>query len=392
MDEILYKAIRKVEDSNAAWCQYITGNDAGVTGSHQVGYYLPKAVTSVIFDTPVVRGENKERVVNIKWQDDFITESRFKYYGVGTRNEFRVTRFGRGFPFLQDTNVGSLLVFAKCDYDNFEAFVLSSDDQIDTFLSYFALPPHKVGKLIEKGFISKEDALALRFWQIAEQLQDFPTTIAMSQYARECYNSVNHISKNGHELMPDDLLLGWLGAEYRLFQEVEAKLYQPILSQHFSSVDEFLKKGLEISNRRKARAGKSLEIHLGELFTHNNLLFESQGITENKKRPDFLFPDSESYQNFAFPTDQLVILGAKTSCKDRWRQILSEADRVESKHLFTLQQGISRDQLHEMYSNKLTLVVPNQHINSFPKEFRSQLLSLSSFIAYVREKQSNRSH
>ena len=35
------------------------------------------------------------------------------YYGQGTRNEYRITRFGRGFPFFQDDNVGDLLIIAK---------------------------------------------------------------------------------------------------------------------------------------------------------------------------------------------------------------------------------------------------------------------------------------
>lgn len=49
-----------------------------------------------------------------------------------------------------------------------------------------------------------------------------------------------------------------------------------------------------------------------------------------------------------FPANKLVFLGAKTTCKDRWRQVLNEADRIETKYLFTLQQGISKNQLREM--------------------------------------------
>ena len=48
---------------------------------------------------------NKEKMVSIKWQDDFTTDSRFIYYGQGTRNEYRITRFGKGFPFFEEDNV-----------------------------------------------------------------------------------------------------------------------------------------------------------------------------------------------------------------------------------------------------------------------------------------------
>lgn len=74
-------------------------------------------------------------------------------------------------------------------------------------------------------------------------------------------------------------------------------------------------------NRRKSRAGKSLEHHLATLFAAAQLRFEAQPLTEVGKRPDFLFPNGEAYHDWSFPTEKLVFLGAKTTCKDRWRQV-----------------------------------------------------------------------
>ena len=42
------------------------------------------------------------------------------------------------------------------------------------------------------------------------------------------------------------------------------------------------------------------------------------------------------------------MLAAKTTCKDRWRQIINEADRIKLKHLITLQEGVSEAQFREM--------------------------------------------
>ena len=109
----------------------------------------------------------------------------------------------------------------------------------------------------------------------------------------------------------------------------------------FPSIDAFVSMANEVLNRRKSRAGKSLEHHLADIFTQNSLLFEEQVITEEKKKPDFVFPSGECYHNMAFPGDLLTVLGAKTTCKDRWRQVLNEADRVDDNCLFTLQQGVS---------------------------------------------------
>jgi len=48
-----------------------------------------------------------------------------------------------------------------------------------------------------------------------------------------------------------------------------------------------------------------------------------------------------------------------TTCKDRWRQVINEADRIPEKHLFTLQPTISKNQLREMTDEKVHLVVPS---------------------------------
>ena len=105
----------------------------------------------MLFDKPGVKGENKEKTVSILWQDDFSTESRMKYYGQGTRNEYRITRFGKDFPFLQDDCVGDLIIIAKMDEENYKGYVLSSDDDIEGFFSFFNLSPGETNQLIDNG-------------------------------------------------------------------------------------------------------------------------------------------------------------------------------------------------------------------------------------------------
>lgn len=65
-----------------------------------------------------------------------------------------------------------------------------------------------------------------------------------------------------------------------------------------------------------------------------------------------------------YPVEQLISLAAKTTCKDRWRQIINEADRLRdrTKFLCTLQQGISTAQLDEMQEERVILVVPRPFI------------------------------
>ena len=130
-------------------------------------------------------------------------------------------------------------------------------------------------------------------------------------------------------------------------------------------------------------------IHLATIFTAAQLEYEEQAVTEDNKKPDFLFPNGEAYHNMLFPANKLVFLGAKTTCKDRWRQVLNEADRIETKYLFTLQQGISKNQLREMKHEHLKLVVPASYRTSFDKEFQPEIETLASFIEMVKLKQNS---
>lgn len=388
MSEILNSAVRSVRQSKAAWCRFITGNDTGTTGSHQAGFYVPKCASALLFEEPGHKGENKEKIVQIKWQDDFTTESCMKYYGQGTRNEYRITRFGRNFPFLQDDNVGDLLIIAKFTEEDYVGYVLSSDEDIDEFFATFNLPPDETNQLIDvSGIVIPDDKIAQLLLEFVNRFNSFPETKTMATGARDCFNRANNISDTALKSSPDEILLNWVDTEYRLFRLMEEKVYSEVMTKPFGSIDAFVQMANEVLNRRKSRAGKSLEHHLADIFTHNELIFEEQAITEDKKKPDFLFPNANCYHNLQFPADDLIVLGAKTTCKDRWRQVLTEADRVDVKFLFTLQQGISKNQLREMQDSQLKLVVPHKYIGSFPKEFQPDISDLQGFIRFVRRKQ-----
>lgn len=388
MSEILDSAVRSVRQSKAAWCRFITGNDTGITGSHQAGFYVPKCASTLLFDERGHKGENKEKIVQIKWQDDFTTESCMKYYGQGTRNEYRITRFGRDFPFLQDDNVGDLLIIAKFTEEDYVGYVLSSDEDIDEFFATFNLPPDETNQLIDiSGTVMPDDNIAQLLLEFVNRYNSFPETKTMATGARNCFNRANNISDTALKSSPDEILLNWVDTEYRLFRLMEEKVYAEVMTKPFCSIDTFVQMANEVLNRRKSRAGKSLEHHLADIFTHNDLIFEEQAITEDKKKPDFLFPNATCYHNLLFPANDLIVLGAKTTCKDRWRQVLTEADRVDVKYLFTLQQGISKNQLREMKDSKLKLIVPRKYIDSFPKEFQSDISNLQVFIQLVKRKQ-----
>lgn len=385
METILQKAIQSVQQSEIAFSKYITANDAGATGGHQSGYHIHKNSWRLFFDGPGVKGSNKDKYITIKWQDDFETYSRFIYYGTGTRNEYRLTRFGRWFPFLEDESIGDLLIISKKSNDYFEAFVLQSDEDIDNFLAELNISTADTNGIIPKQFQkTPEDDLYNCFLKFINSLNiDFPTTLELATTARNCYNQAYSITEKIIKANPDKEILNWLNAEFQLFKTIENARYSTRIKTPFESVEELVLIANTILNRRKSRAGKSLEHHLSQIFTTFNLDFTTQGVTEDNKKPDFVFPNIEAYLNPAFDPSKLTILASKTTCKDRWRQILNEADRVKTKHLFTLQQGISQNQLEEMYKYNVCLVVPDEYLTSFPKSFRNRILNLKKFLQHL---------
>lgn len=388
MSEILDLSIQAVKTAKTSFCRFITGNDAGTTGSHQAGYYIPKSAAKLLFGEECKRGENKEKWVTIKWQNDFETSSRFIYYGKETRNEYRITRFGNNFEFIQDRYVGCLLIITEQDDAYYQAYVLESDEDIETFFSYFNLSAEQTNQLIDIDQTqTADDKLKIAIDALIEKLNDFPQTKDMGIMAQNIYNTINNVSDSYIQTNPDLILFKWRNVESSLFYSLEDKIYKHVYSKPFTNCNDLMNFANSILNRRKSRAGKSLEHHLSTIFSANKLIFEEQAITENNKKPDFLFPNSVCYHNFEFPAEYLTVLGAKTTCKDRWRQVISEADRADVKYLCTLQPAISRAQLKEMADSNVRLVVPQSLISSYPTEYQSSIYNLSGFISMVKEKQ-----
>lgn len=387
MNDILSLAIQSVTQSKGAFCRFLSANDTHATGAHQYGFLLPIAAYPIIFNQDKVKGENKDKIVRIRWQNDLETDSRLTYYGK-VKNELRITRFGNDFPFFAEEHVGDLLIVAKQTDDDYEGYVLSTEDDIDTFMLHFNLSADRPNQIIDVSNKQCENkTLQTAIDEAIKDLNDFPQTSEMGKMAQELFNKLHRINNERVCESPDKILLNWYDTELSMFRSLEEKVYHPIYTQPFADCQSLIEFSNKILNRRKSRAGKSLEHHLSAIFTAEKLIFEEQVITENNKKPDFLFPNGICYHNFEFPAEDLTILGAKTTCKDRWRQVINEADRVDERYLFTLQQGISKNQLKEMADENVKLVVPESHVDSYPEEYRESLNTLNGFIEIVKEKQ-----
>ena len=214
----------------------------------------------------------------------------------------------------------------------------------------------------------------------------FQRTSVFSELARRTLKDVSPYEE------PDQTLMKWIEQEEKLFKRLERHFVSQRLEEGFrgdgsTDVEGFIQFSLSVHNRRKSRVGYALENHLEEIFKAHNLTYSRTQMTENKSKPDFLFPHIDNYRDLNFPESRLTMLGVKSTCKDRWRQVLAEANRIDNKHLFTLEPGISENQTDEMQANKLQLVLPKLLHDTYKPSQQNWLMDLGAFIQMAKARQ-----
>lgn len=379
----------------------LSGNDTGLTGTHQAGVYFPRSFFELTL--PQIchsRTKNPDVFIPHTWfacQNHLIENLRALYYNnkftnQGTRDEFRFTGWGgKNCPAQSEENTGSIFVFSLGKPENTMqalGWVTTSLEEENTIESW-------VGEEISPGefCLSKKNKkeLAPPDSTLTEKIPkrwfyEFPTGLDLFRLVEKI---ISYDSLKGDI---DKLLIKRRNLEFKIFRIIENQSMQPILKKGFKNLDELIKTANSLTNRRKSRTGNSLEYNLESIFNHHQLEFQMQVKTEANKKPDFIFPSARAYHNPEFPSNDLVMLAAKTCCKDRWRQIINEADRIAIKHLFTLQEGVSKNQLREMFDAGVRLVVPQSNLNKFPNHGRFQIQNLKSFVESLQRHKKTPDH
>jgi type II restriction enzyme len=381
ISHVAERAVESALASGNALLKFLSPNDVGLTASHQEGFYLPIGAHRMYTPHPPANGVNNEEEVEVLWQDGTVTKSRIKWYGKGTRHEYRLTRFGKEFPFHNADVVGDLWVLVPKDHWHFEAFLLDRDEDIQELLAALGVEPFARWGVYQEGapqFENETVCLERLFRKFVDPLLTFPTGDAFSAATREF---VNQCDRKMRSAAPDYTLLRWMEAEYALFRMAERQICQPDIARTFEDVDAFLETAARIMNRRKARAGRSLENHVDHVLTAAGIPHQMRQQLDGK--PDVIIPNAAAYLDESYPVEKLRVIGIKTTCKDRWRQVLNEAKRVPRKHILTMQPGISANQLTEMNEAGVTLIVPEKLHKDYP-DHPIRLLTLDEFITDTR--------
>ncbi|MFC6636938.1 type II restriction endonuclease [Sulfitobacter sediminilitoris] len=210
----------------------------------------------------------------------------------------------------------------------------------------------------------------------------FPGTVPFSVFARETLPDVDPLAD------PDGALVAWMEHEEALFRHLEREIVSDRLKAGFmeadrADVDGFLSFSLSVQNRRKSRAGYAFGHHVEAILQAHEISYTREATTEKRNAADFLFPGEDEYTDRRYPDNQLAMLAVKTSCKDRWRQVLAEADRIRTKHLLTLEPAISKVQTAEMQGQGLQLVLPASLHSTYQADQRAWLIGVGDFLGTV---------
>ena len=309
------------------------------------------------------------------------------WYKGGTRNETRITNLGGGAsPLLDPDSTGALAVFAFAvdeQHRATECHVWVCDEETQDDLVEDRVGPVEPGRWIATAPQPESDSRSC--WLA---LEDIP--LAWRSRFPRAQDVVDKAAsmKPYDALQVDRRLLLRRACEYDLFRSLEEVLTLPTVRRGFDTMEDFIRVANNVLQRRKARAGLSLELQVRRILLDEQLEegmdFSFQAESEDGRRPDFLFPSADAYHDSNYPAASLRMLAVKTTVRDRWRQILQEAARIDTKHLLTVQEGISEEQFAQMAEANVQLVVPEPLIVRYPRAVRAQLQTLESFIADIR--------
>lgn len=404
---------------NVWYVKRLAANDTRATRGKQYGPYIPKEyLFRVMPSLAAEQSQNPDalidafvdshpdrRTVRAVWYNNKRTGQRVAGH-VGhnarpandttrpTRDEARLTRWGGVKSALIDPDsTGALAAFV---------FVGAGEGKDATGLHVWVTEGDAQAEVIEDVVGPIEPGRGI-LWQPGDWTADMgPPPLSSCFLSRDQmpeawlskFPSPADIVRRAVELRPlqdqsaDNRLMRRRKCEFEIFRSVEQELELPQVSAPFTSLDDFLERSKAVLQRRKSRAGRSLELHTREILIEEGFVedrdFSHGKPSDRRLRPDFLFPSQAAYHNPSFPPEKLRMLAAKTTLKERWAQVTREADRITPKHILTLQEGVSESDFREITGAGIELVVPSPLHTRFPKSVRPHLHTLDSFIADTR--------
>jgi hypothetical protein len=133
---------------------------------------------------------------------------------------------------------------------------------------------------------------------------------------------------------------------------------------------------LSVSQSRKSRAGSTFERFIKSLLDELGYPYTYQPEVDG--RPDFILPSMDWYNQLAM---DCIVLTAKTTLRERWRQITTEGTRGGILFLATIDEKVKQNDLMDMATQKIYLVVPSSVKDSHYAS-QANVISVETFLTH----------
>ncbi|WP_448244831.1 type II restriction endonuclease [Pseudoxanthomonas mexicana] len=398
--------IKKLSRNDTSW--------ADDTGKHQAGFYIPRPIREQgFFPDLIASNPDKPHIFhaefNVLWpQTGETTLSGMRHYS----NKGPETHFTRlPHTLFRNLTPASLLLSGKfkatiagCWY---WMIVLDSADEeaelLETVLdiqSGFHYALFSAAQFEEASRLQQDDK-----HELIDRLQHAIRNGSLESTAREYANlpspqiiaedaRAQWLRKHGLDHFDPWLIARPGDAIMEISRDIEFTLYRKyelrrraaelvaLLSgkgdlvtsvvNHFPDIDRLL---LSASQQRKTRAGRSFEHHIAASLEAGGIRFVEQAVTGGR-RPDFVMPDLRTLQSRNRAPSEALVLAAKTTLRERWKQVSSE--RMDCEVLLaTVDDRVAASTVNEMAAAGIRLVVPESLKASNETDYRTSASVIS---------------
>jgi hypothetical protein len=170
----------------------------------------------------------------------------------------------------------------------------------------------------------------------------------------------------GKTLNPDTRLDELLKAETAFFLAMQSAIGNAVLKEmaehgelNIVDVAAFV---MKLQQAAKSRRGYSLQNHFELILREHGVPYKAQATTERNERPDFLIPGEAEYRDPTFPQARLRMVAAKSRVRERWKDVLEQADRIPQKYFLTVDEDMAEEKIRKMRSKNLRVFMPRQLI------------------------------
>lgn len=402
--------IKKLSRNDTSW--------ASDSGKHQAGFYIPRPIREAGF-FPELRADNpdKPHIFNAEvaalWpQTGETTLSSMRHYS-NKGPETHFTRLPKAL--FRNLTPASLLVAGRfihpaagCDFwimtldsAGEEAELLETLLDLPVDFHHQLFPSSSIGKSTQAPHDELEELIdrfrvAIRNGTLGNLVAEYSTIPDSSSIAEQARRQ--WLQKNGLTAFDPWEIKAPGDAIMEISRELEYQLYRrhelrrrasELLSiicgtddiaasvlRHYPQIDAVF---LSASQQRKTRAGRSFEHHIAAALTAGRVRFVEQAVTGGR-RPDFVMPDVEHLNNRKRAKEDALVLAAKTTLRERWKQVSSEQLNCDV-FLATVDDRVASTSIKEMAEENIKLVVPESLKSSDETHYKRQgnVLSFREF-------------